>query len=169
MLECCPHHQFLGVGRNGAFAEYIAVPAQVVHHLPQALSFREGAYAEPVCASLAVLKAGIQPGERGLIYGDNRIAELTKRVLSTAGLPAVETHRMDSSMLLETDAYDFVIETQPVARAFDEIIRVVRPGGRLILKSRPPPRWQSISRRSCVRRWFSRRRRTCRSSNPLRS
>ena len=29
----------------------------------------------------------------------------TKRVLS-AGFPAVETHRMDSSMLLETDAYD---------------------------------------------------------------
>jgi D-arabinose 1-dehydrogenase-like Zn-dependent alcohol dehydrogenase len=34
MPECCPHHQFLGVGRHGAFAEYIAVPAQVVHHLP---------------------------------------------------------------------------------------------------------------------------------------
>lgn len=138
MPECCPHHQFLGVGRHGAFAEYIAVPAQVVHHLPQALSFREGAYAEPVCASLAVLKASIQPGERGLIYGDNRIAELTKRVLSTAGFPAVEKHRMDSSVLLETDAYDFVIETQPIARAFDEMIRVLRPGGRLILKSRPP-------------------------------
>jgi D-arabinose 1-dehydrogenase-like Zn-dependent alcohol dehydrogenase len=138
MPECCPHHQFLGVGRHGAFAEYIAVPAQVVHHLPQALSFREGAYAEPVCASLAVLKAGIQPGERGLIYGDNRIAELTKRVLSMSGFPAVETHRADPAVPLESDAYDFVIETQPVARAFDEIIRVLRPGGRIILKSRPP-------------------------------
>jgi D-arabinose 1-dehydrogenase-like Zn-dependent alcohol dehydrogenase len=138
MPECCPHHQFVGVARHGAFAEYIAVPAQVVHHLPQTLSFREGAYAEPVCASLAVLKASIQPGERGLIYGDNRIAELTKRVLSTAGFPAVETHRMGLSVPLEPDAYDFVIETQPIARAFDEIIRVLRPGGRIILKSRPP-------------------------------
>jgi D-arabinose 1-dehydrogenase-like Zn-dependent alcohol dehydrogenase len=138
MPECCPYHQFVGVARHGAFAEYIAVPAQVVHHLPQTLSFREGAYAEPVCASLAVLKASIQPGERGLIYGDNRIAELTKRVLSTAGFPAVETHGMDLSVPLEPDAYDFVIETQPIARAFDEIIRVLRPGGRIILKSRPP-------------------------------
>ncbi|KZS71336.1 hypothetical protein A4G29_02870 [Mycobacterium kansasii] len=136
--ECCPHYQFLGVTRHGAFAEYIAVPAAVVHHLPQPLSFTEGAYAEPVCASLAVLKAGIQPGERGLIYGDSRIAELTKRVLLTAGFSTVETHRMDSSMPLETDAYDFVIETQPVAAAFDEIIRVLRPGGRIVLKSRPP-------------------------------
>lgn len=138
MPECCPHHQFLGVGRHGAFAEYISVPAQVVHHLPDALSFREGAYTEPVCASLAVLKAGIQPGQRGLIYGDNRIAELTKRVLSTAGFPAVETQPIDPPVPLETDAYDFVIETQPIAPAFDEIIRVLRPGGRIILKSRPP-------------------------------
>lgn len=138
MPECCPHHQFLGVGRHGAFAEYIAVPAQVVHHLPQALSFREGAYAEPVCASLAVLKASIEPGQRGLIYGDNRIAELTRRVLSAAGFAGVETARMDPSLPLETDGYDFVIETQPIARAFDEIIRVLRPGGRIVLKSRPP-------------------------------
>ena len=116
-----------------------------------------------------MLEAGIQPEERGLIYGDNRIAQLTKCVLSTAGLPAVETHRMDSSMLLEMDAYDFVIETQSVTPAFDEIIWVVRPGGRIILKSRPPHRRQSISRRPCVRRWFSRRRRTCRPWNPLSS
>jgi D-arabinose 1-dehydrogenase-like Zn-dependent alcohol dehydrogenase len=138
MPECCPHHEFLGVGRHGAFAEYMVAPAQVVHHLPDTLSFKEGAYTEPVCASLAVLKAGIRPGDRGLVYGDNRIAELTRRVLSAAGFPAIETHRMDPSAPLETDAYDFVIETQPIARAFDDIIRVVRPGGRIILKSRPP-------------------------------
>ena len=138
MPECCPHHQFLGVSLHGAFAEYIAVPAQVVHQLPGTLSFREGAYAEPVCASLAVLKAGIQPGERGLVYGDNRIAELTRRVLQVAGFAAIEKGRTDPSAPLETDAYDFVIETQPIEPAFDDIIRVLRPGGRIILKSRPP-------------------------------
>lgn len=138
MPECCPHHEFLGVGRHGAFAEYMAVPAQVVHHLPDTLSLQEGAYTEPVCASLAVLKAGIRPEDRGLVYGENRIAELTRRVLRLASFPAIEKGRMDPSAPLETDAYDFVIETQPIEPAFDDIIRVVRPGGRIILKSRPP-------------------------------
>ncbi|BBZ42031.1 zinc-dependent alcohol dehydrogenase [Mycobacterium conspicuum] len=138
MAECCARPQFLGLSRHGAFAEHIAVPAQVVYHLPDSLSFREGAYAEPVCASLAVLKAGIQPGERGLVFGDNRIAGLTKRVLSTVGFPDVEMHGMDESMWLETDAYDFAVETLPTREAFDELIRILRPGGRIILKSRPP-------------------------------
>ncbi|WP_322861442.1 alcohol dehydrogenase catalytic domain-containing protein [Mycobacterium europaeum] len=137
MPECCPNHQFLGVSRHGAFAEYVAVPAQVVHQLPPSLSFRQGAYTEPVCASLAVLKASIKPGDSGLIHGENRIAELTKRVLSTAGFPAVRTQRLGQSLPQETDAYDFIIETQPSSPAFDEMIRAVRPGGRIILKSRP--------------------------------
>ena len=138
MADCCPHHEFLGVGRHGAFAEYMAVPAQVVHRLPETLSFMEGAYTEPVCASLAVLKAQIRPGDRGLVFGDNRIAELTRRVLSATGFPAIETYRMDPLAPLESDAYDFVIETEPIPQAFDDIIRVLRPGGRIILKSRPP-------------------------------
>jgi threonine dehydrogenase-like Zn-dependent dehydrogenase len=116
----------------------MAVPAQVVHHLPETMSFREGAYTEPVCASLAVLKAQIRPGDRGVVFGDNRIAELTRRVLSATGFPAIEMHRMDPAAPLEADAYDFVVETQPIAQAFDDIIRVLRPGGRIILKSRPP-------------------------------
>ncbi|MFM9607129.1 zinc-dependent alcohol dehydrogenase [Streptomyces niveiscabiei] len=136
--ECCPHHEFLGIARHGAFAEYIAVPEQVVHPLPDRLSFREGAYAEPVCAALAVLKAAIRPDQRGLVYGDNRIAELTVRVLRAAGFNAVDTRATDSATPLERDAYDYAVETLPTKEAFDELIRAVRPGGRIVLKSRPP-------------------------------
>jgi D-arabinose 1-dehydrogenase-like Zn-dependent alcohol dehydrogenase len=139
VTECCPHHRFLGVDLHGAFAEFVAVPAGVVHHLPESLSFREGAYAEPVCASLAVLKAGIRPDQRGLVHGDNRIAELTTRVLRSAGFHALDTGRGEVRAPFPTDgAYDFIVETQPSAESFREMIRAVRPGGRIVLKSRPP-------------------------------
>ncbi|QRX89643.1 MULTISPECIES: zinc-dependent alcohol dehydrogenase [Streptomyces] len=132
--ECCAHHRFLGVARHGAFAEFVAVPAEVVHPLPDGLSFREGAYAEPVCASLAVLKTGIRTDDLGMVYGANRIADLTARVLDSAGFRHVAATR---TAPLAVDAYDFIIETQPVPSAFEEMIRAVRPGGRIVLKSRP--------------------------------
>ncbi|NUP35599.1 MAG: alcohol dehydrogenase catalytic domain-containing protein [Streptomyces sp.] len=136
--ECCAYHDFLGVERHGAFAEYVAVPADVVHLLPDHLSFREGAYAEPVCAAMAVLKTAIRPDQRGLVYGGNRIAELTKRVLRSAGFDTVDTHADRSAAPLERDAYDYIVETRPSGPAFAEMIRAVRPGGRIVLKSRPP-------------------------------
>ncbi|MEL6180979.1 MAG: alcohol dehydrogenase catalytic domain-containing protein, partial [Myxococcota bacterium] len=74
----CPHVRFLGVHRDGAFAEAIVVPRAAVHRLPEPLSFVQGAYAEPVAASLAVLGKGPHPDERWIIYGTGRIAHLTQ-------------------------------------------------------------------------------------------
>jgi L-iditol 2-dehydrogenase len=77
----CQQSTFLGVNRHGAFAEFIVVPARVIYRFPDTVSFLAGAYLEPVAASLAVLKAGIQPEAKGLIYGDNRISQLTHKLL----------------------------------------------------------------------------------------
>jgi L-iditol 2-dehydrogenase len=85
----CQHSRFLGVHQHGAFAEYIAVPAMAVYPLPDGVTFTQGAYTEPVAASLAVLKAGIEAHEKGLIYGDNRIAHLTKQILEVYGFADV--------------------------------------------------------------------------------
>ena len=45
MPECCPHHEFLGVGRHGAFAEYMAVLYALLRHNPAA---RDKAELQPV-------------------------------------------------------------------------------------------------------------------------
>ena len=73
----CQRTSMLGLESDGAFAELVKIPERAVYPMPDALPFRHGAYAEPVAASLAVLKSGIRPEEKGLVYGDNRIAELT--------------------------------------------------------------------------------------------
>lgn len=130
----CPRPSMLGVDRDGAFAEFVSVPARAVHALPDGVSFAEGAYAEPVAAAMAVLKAGLRTEERGLVYGTNRIARLVVRVLRAHGFREIG---IPDGRPLARDRYDFVVETTPTAEAFAAMIEAVRPGGRILLKSRP--------------------------------
>jgi threonine dehydrogenase-like Zn-dependent dehydrogenase len=130
----CPRPSMLGVDRDGAFAEFVSVPARAIHPLPDGVSFAEGAYAEPIAAAMAVLKAGLRTEERGLVYGTNRIARLVVRVLKAHGFQGIEVF---DGRAPARDRYDFVIETLPTAEAFAAMIDAVRPGGRIILKSRP--------------------------------
>ncbi|MFG3258831.1 zinc-binding dehydrogenase [Streptomyces sp. NPDC048172] len=142
--ERCPHAELLGVRRHGAFCEFVAVPAHVVHRIPEALTFREGAYAGPVCASLAVAQADIKPPDHGLVHGGNRLARLTAHILRAYGFHAVDVRGTEKSAAatacltrVPADTYDFAVESAPSAAVIGELIRVVRPGGRIVLRSRP--------------------------------
>jgi L-iditol 2-dehydrogenase len=136
----CLARTMLGVDRDGAFAEFVAVPAKVVYPVPDSLPFRAAAYAEPVAAALALLHSGIRPGQRGLIHGRNRFALLAARVLKVHGFTDVTVHDPAGGPP-EANAYDFVVETTATTRVLAEVVRAVRPFGTVILKSRParPP------------------------------
>ncbi|MFA6301753.1 MAG: alcohol dehydrogenase catalytic domain-containing protein [Legionella sp.] len=123
----------LGVEHNGAFAEYLTLPATKVYPIPDTLSQEEAAFIEPIAACLAVCHTDIKSYQRGLIYGSNRIAELTRRILAIKGFDGVEMHNDKTA----SNAYDFIIETVPSAEAFRTITRLVKPKGLIILKSRP--------------------------------
>lgn len=121
---------FLGVDRDGAFAEELVVPGRALHRA-RGLSMRHAAYAEPMAASMAVLGIGLPANGRGRILGGGRIATLTRRVLAQAGFS-------DVGALDEGDAdLDFVIETRATAETLTRAIAALRPGGTLVLKSRP--------------------------------
>ncbi|MBI4424565.1 MAG: alcohol dehydrogenase catalytic domain-containing protein, partial [Elusimicrobia bacterium] len=132
----CPRRQLLGVDRDGAFAEYVAVPAGAVHPLPADLPFELAAYAEPVAASLAILKAGMLEDDRGVLYGDNRISRLNERVLAAHGVRDVTVHAPGASPPLEDNAYDFAVESLATPAAAAALARAVRPGGVIVLRSR---------------------------------
>ena len=130
--ELCADARMLGIHLDGAFAEQLRVPARLVHLLPPGVTPRAGAYAEPVAAVLAAREV-IGEGETGVVLGDNRIAVLTARVLGAAGV-AIELATEPRS--IESSSVDFAIESMPTAEVLREAVRVVRPGGTVVLKSR---------------------------------
>ena len=136
--DICQNTTMLGVSCDGAFAEYISVPAQTVFRLPTSLPFLQGAYSEPVAASLAVMKSGIQADQKGLIYGENRISQLTLAILDAYGFKNVEMVKpFDADQVsLRRNTYDFIIETLVTSQTMCDMQDMVRPGGKIILKSR---------------------------------
>jgi len=121
----------LGVERDGAFADFVAVPATTVHRVPDDLRWEAAAMAEPVAAALGVLRAPIHKRARGAVHGTGRIADLVVRVLEAAGFSPIRWEGAPAPSEL-----DWVVETRP--DALSELMRALRPGGTLVLKSRPP-------------------------------
>ena len=132
----CQRSRFLGVDLDGACADYVRVPESAVYPIPADMSFLVAAFAEPVAASLAVIKAQIQPHQTGLILGNNRIAKLTHRVLRAFGFDGVSICDEAAATDIPDNSVDFVIETLATSATVVEMVRLVRPRGRIVFKSR---------------------------------
>jgi L-iditol 2-dehydrogenase len=104
-VNLCDRRQVLGVScgdyrRNGAFAEFVVVPARIVHRLPDNLSFSEAALLEAVAVALhAVSLAPIQPGSTALVVGAGTIGLLVQQALAVAGCSPVFVADVDATRL----------------------------------------------------------------------
>jgi L-iditol 2-dehydrogenase len=86
--------------RNGAFAEFVVVPARIVHRLPDNLSFSEAALLEAVAVALhAVSLAPIQPGSTALVVGAGTIGLLVQQALAVAECEPVFVADVDATRL----------------------------------------------------------------------
>jgi len=87
----CDQRRVLGVScgeyrRDGAFAEYVNVPAHIIYKIPEAVSFDHAAMVEPV--SVAVHAVDLTPlklGDSALVVGAGMIGLLSLQALRTAG------------------------------------------------------------------------------------
>jgi L-iditol 2-dehydrogenase len=104
-INLCDHRQVLGVScsdyrRAGAFAEYVAVPSRIVHHLPEALSFSEAAMLEAVAVALhAVTLAPNPANSTALVVGAGMIGLLVQQALRVAGCSQIFVADVDNSRL----------------------------------------------------------------------
>jgi (R,R)-butanediol dehydrogenase/meso-butanediol dehydrogenase/diacetyl reductase len=86
----CSSLGFIGLARDGAFAEYTLVDDYQLCKLPDEVSFEQGAFTEPVAVVLhAVRRAGISLGDTVLVTGLGPIGLLAGQCAKAAGAAAV--------------------------------------------------------------------------------
>jgi L-iditol 2-dehydrogenase len=104
-VNLCDRREVLGVScgdyrRNGAFAEYVAVPASIVYRLPDALSFADAAMIEAVSVALhAVSLTAPEQGSTALVVGAGMIGLLILQSLRVAGCGKIFVTDIDSGRL----------------------------------------------------------------------
>ena len=167
--QICREVEFLGVSRDGGFAEYVAVPRARVYPLPAELDFAVGGLAEPAAVSVhGVRLGGVSSGDRVLVLGAGTIGLLCVMAARTAGaaevaITARHAHqaemagRIGATRVFPANAEgartraevssdfspDVVLETVGGGgESLNHAIRSVRPGGTVVLLGifpSPPP------------------------------
>jgi L-iditol 2-dehydrogenase len=104
-VNLCDNRQVIGVScgdyrRHGAFAEYVVIPARILHPLPDTISFAEAAMLEAVSVALhAVRVSEIRGGETALVLGAGMIGLLTLQAARAAGCARVLIADIDPTRL----------------------------------------------------------------------
>ena len=104
-VNLCDRREVLGVScgdyrRNGAFAEYVTVPARIVYRLPDSLSFADAAMIEAVSVALhAVGLTAPEKGSTALVVGAGMIGLLILQSLRVAGCDKIFVTDIDAGRL----------------------------------------------------------------------
>jgi L-iditol 2-dehydrogenase len=104
-INLCDRRQVLGVScgdyrRAGAFAEFVVVPARIIHRLPESFPFAEAALLEAVAVALhAVSLVSVSPGSTALVVGAGTIGLLLQQALRVAGCSRVFVADVDATRL----------------------------------------------------------------------
>ncbi len=107
----CDDMGHLALDREGTFAEYFAMPARRVRHIPDGLDPAVAALVEPVAVCLeAVRRARIAAGERVLVLGDGPFGLMISRLAL----------RQKPSRVAIVGRHDFRLRRVPEALAINE-------------------------------------------------
>ncbi|WP_033295934.1 zinc-dependent alcohol dehydrogenase family protein [Amycolatopsis jejuensis] len=146
----CANWNATGDTVNGAFAEYVAVPADTCHKMPDSLTWEQGALVEPVsCAVHGVRRIGVEAGERFLVVGAGTMGLIMQQLLQRAGAQVTMVDRNASRLpratglgavgvaedvkALDGELYDAAVDCTGAAPAIESAFDALRRGGRLLV------------------------------------
>ncbi|RYG72188.1 sorbitol dehydrogenase [Lentibacillus lipolyticus] len=98
----CNHRKGLGTQQDGGFAKYVIARKDSLHHLPENVSFQEGAMTEPLaCTHHAVSKTEIHEGDIAVVIGPGPIGLFTAQVAKSRGAKVIITGLTNDKVRLE--------------------------------------------------------------------
>ncbi len=147
----CRDRTVLGVTqRDGAFAEYLTLPVENLHLVPDVLPSFSAIFVEPLAAAFRIIEQlPIGPSSSVAVVGDGKLGQLVARVMCLTGCDLlVIGHHASKLKLLDRLGIRTVLESELAARDFDYVVecsghpggldtalRIVRPQGTIVAKS----------------------------------
>ncbi len=104
-INLCENRRVLGVApaeyrQDGAFAEYVALPARILYRLPETLGFPQAAMVEPVSIAVhAVQRVEVAPNHTAVVVGSGMIGLFVIQVLRWAGARRIIAVDLEPSRL----------------------------------------------------------------------
>ncbi len=91
----CPNRTTLGIDRrDGAFADYLALPFENLHPLPDSVSNDQAVFVEPLAAACEILEqVKIRPTDRVAVIGDGKLGLLCAQVVALTGCDLIAVGR----------------------------------------------------------------------------
>jgi len=163
--SCCycememPHHcvdrTVLGIsGRDGAFAEYLVLPEENLHLVPETVGDEVAVFTEPTAAAFRILEqVRVSEGDRAIVLGDGKLGQIVAQVLwlRTKQLVCIGKHEWklellrrhqvgtalidDLEQIVIEPGADVVVEATGSPEGLEHALRLVRPEGTVVLKT----------------------------------
>jgi threonine dehydrogenase-like Zn-dependent dehydrogenase len=148
----CRKRNVLGIReRDGAFAEYLRLPASNLLPVPKNISDEQAVFTEPLAAACAILEqVQLTPAHRVAVIGDGKLGQLIARVLATTGCDLTLIGKHENKLELARSAgvkaqtlmdvrpaadFDVVVEASGHASGLQLALDLIRPRGTVVLKS----------------------------------
>jgi len=158
----CLERTVLGIiNANGAFAQFVKVPAKNIHILPDNISVEEGVFIEPLAAAIQTFELSkFKIGDKVIILGIGRLGVLICSIANSLGADVIAISRSKEKLkrakiygasevidgndfnliskvkeLTDGLGADIVVESTGSEKGFNLAINLVRPRGTVALKS----------------------------------
>jgi threonine dehydrogenase-like Zn-dependent dehydrogenase len=150
----CPARTVLGIhGRDGAHAEFLTLPVRNLLEVPASVTDEQAVFAEPLAAAFGITEqVEIAPETRVAVIGDGKLGLLCAFALSlksknlvlvgkhaeklrVAAARNIEGVLLNEAVPALNHSFDVVVEASGAETGFAAALDLLRPRGKMVLKS----------------------------------